>query len=71
MRGNMWAGAGQGRREVHLWGEPMQSAPPLREAKRQLWNLVNNRYYVNSYRMTDDTLSGWIDDYTLSVERSE
>ena len=49
LRGNCWAGSGLGRKELHLWGEPMKKPAGKAAWKKRLWNFALNHRYVNSY----------------------
>jgi phenylacetate-CoA ligase len=63
LRGNMWAGSGLGRREFHLWGEPMRPGSRLSTAKRELWHWALNHHYANSYHMSPETMATYLDKY--------
>jgi len=62
LRGNMWAGSGLGRREFHLWGEPMRPGSPAASMKTRLWHWALNHHYANSYEMSTETMSGYLDE---------
>src|SRR5205823_3718418 len=63
LRGNMWAGSGLGRREFHLWGDPMKALSPLRSAKRRLWHFALNHHYANSYALTPETMATYLSEF--------
>ncbi|MCC2668671.1 MAG: capK2 [Armatimonadetes bacterium] len=60
LRGNMWAGSGLGRREFHLWGEPMRPGSRLSTLKRTAWHWALNHHYANSYRMSPETMAEYL-----------
>lgn len=62
LRGNMWAGSGLGKREFHLWGEPMRPGSHLSHLKRELWHWALNHHYANSYQMSPETMATYLDE---------
>lgn len=63
LRGNMWAGGGPGRREFHLWGEPMRPGSRLREAKRRLQHWMLDHHYANAYELTETNMAAYLERY--------
>lgn len=63
LRGNMWAGSGLGRREFHLWGEPMKKAAGLREAKRRAWHFALNHFYADAYDLTPALMERCLEEF--------
>ncbi|MGV3719585.1 MAG: phenylacetate--CoA ligase family protein [Actinomycetota bacterium] len=62
VRGNMWAGSGLGRREFHLWGEPMRPGSQAASVKKRMWHWALNHHYANSYEMSPETMARYLDD---------
>jgi phenylacetate-CoA ligase len=62
LRGNMWAGSGLGRREFHLWGEPMRPGSQVASVKKRVWHWALNHHYANSYEMSAETMARYLDD---------
>lgn len=63
LRGNMWAGSGLGRREFHLWGEPMAKASGAAGLKRRLWHFALNHRYANSYQLSPESMTRYLQAY--------
>jgi phenylacetate-CoA ligase len=63
LRGNAWAGSALGRKEFHLWGEPMVRDSILKAAKRALHHRALNHRYANSYRMTEGELERYLGEF--------
>lgn len=60
LRGNIWAGSGFGRREFHLWGEPLRPGSWAASLKQRLWHWALNHHYANSYRMSPETMGRYL-----------
>jgi phenylacetate-CoA ligase len=63
LRGNMWAGSGLGRREFHLWGEPMKKTPGLKEMKRRAWHFALNHHYADAYELTEERMGRYLAEF--------
>jgi phenylacetate-CoA ligase len=61
LRGNCWAGSGLGRKELHLWGEPMKKPSGKAAWKKRLWNFALNHRYVNSYQMPPELMAEYLE----------
>lgn len=54
LRGNEWAGAPLGRREFHLWGQPLKPLARGQALKARLHQWVKNQYFANVYDPSPD-----------------
>jgi phenylacetate-CoA ligase len=56
-RGYDWAGAGPGTRQLYLWGVPLGKQPRWKRLKDGLYNRMNRRLVLNSFRLSEERVA--------------